>query len=213
MPILIDYGRATANPELGRIHYHFYPKPDQPLIYASWFLRIEVPNEKSSTNFILEPVTDIPASIAMEDFYQRAVHAASSMGDGMEEILKEQIPISETHHIAIERATDGHYVVRKCPNGTWFRGKSIDLQRGYGSFVVPGELEELALGPVNHVIFVIHGIGEAMWSRDDVTYTGSLAQDITGFRHVMQKRQVNEWKRTCDRAKRQKYVKSEIRGW
>jgi hypothetical protein len=204
IPILIDYGRATANPELGLIHFHFYPKPDQKLICATWFIRSEDPKDKS--RYILEPITDIPTTFAIEDLYQQAAHAASSMGNGMDEVLKEQVPISENHHAAVEKSSDGHYVVRKIPNGNWFRGKSVDLQRGYGSYLVPGELEEMALGPVNHVIFVIHGIGEAMWSREDVTYTGSLVEDITHFRRVMQKRQVDEWKVACDQAKKQKYV-------
>ena len=201
-PILIDYGRATANPELGLIHYHFYPKPDQPLIYASWFLRLEDPKDK--TRHILEPFTNVPATVAIEELYQQAVLAASSMGDGIDELLEEKVPIGENHHAAIERATDGHYVVRKIPNGNWFRGNSVDLQRGYGSYQVPGEKEELALGPVDHVIFVIHGIGEALWSREDVTYTGSLVQDITNFRLVMQKRQVDEWKLACEQSKKER---------
>lgn len=208
-PILIDYGRATANPELGLIHHHFYPKPDQKLISATWFLKTEDPKDKS--RYILEPITDVPTTIAIEELYQQAAHAASSMGSGMDEMLKEQVPISENHHVAVERSTDGHYVFRKIPNGTWFRGKSTDLQRGYGSYTLPGEAEEAILGPVDHVIFVIHGIGEAMWSREDVTYTGSLVQDITSFRHVMQKRQVEECKIACGRARKQKYVERGIR--
>jgi hypothetical protein len=201
---LIDYGRATANPELGLIHYHYYPKPDQTLVSATWFSRSEDPKDKART--ILEPITDIPITTAIEELYQHAAHAASAMGNGIDQVLKEEVPISETHHAAVERSSDGHYIIRKVPNGNWFRGKSIDLQRGYGSYHVPGELDESTLGPVNHVIFVIHGIGEAMWSREDVTYTGSLVDDVTNFRHGMQKRQVDEWKLACDTAKKRRYV-------
>lgn len=205
--VLIQYGRATAEPDIGVIKYNYYPRPVQQLISASWFVRLEDPKDKQ--RHILEPITDVPTTMAIEELYQHAVHAASSLGDGIDNILKEQVPISEDHHVAVERSSDGHYLLRKIPNGTWFRGRGYDLQRGYGSYTVPGEEEEAQLGPVKHLIFVVHGIGEAMWSREDVTYTGSLIDDITNYRLIMQKRQVAEWKKEREQAQKERYVGAE----
>jgi hypothetical protein len=141
--------------------------------------------------------------MAIEELYQQAVYAASSLGSGLEALLKEQVPITKDHHASVQRSSDGHYVLRKIPNG-WFKGRSYDLQRGYGSYILPGEEEEALLGPVQHLIFVVHGIGEAMWSREDVTFSGSLIDDIANYRLIMQKRQVTDWKKECEQAHKEK---------
>ena len=201
-PVLIEYGRAMADPDFGTIKYHYYPKADQPMISATWFIRIEDPKDKQK--HVLEPITDVPTTMAIEELYQQAIQAASSLGNGIDTVLQEQIPIADDYHVAVQKSGDGHYVIRKIPNGTWFRGKSFDLQRGYGSYTLPGEDEEAQLGPVQHLIYVVHGIGEAMWSREDITFTGSLIDDITNYRLVMQKRQVAEWKKECQQARRQR---------
>jgi hypothetical protein len=200
--ILIEYGRATAIPDVGVIKYNYYPKAIQQLTSATWFIRLEDPKDKQ--RHILEPITDVPTTMAIEELYQQAVHAASSLGNGIEKVLTVQVPISPDHHVAVQRSSDGHYVLRKVPNGTWFRGRGQDLQRGYGSYTAPGEEQESQLGPVKHLIFVVHGIGEAMWSREDVTFTSSLVDDITNYRLIMQKRQVAEWKKECEHAHKEK---------
>lgn len=202
-PVLIEYGRATADPDFGTIKYNYYPKADQQLTSATWFIRSEDPKDKN--RFLLTPITDVPTTMAIEELYQQAVYAASSLGSGLDELLKEQVPISNDHHVAVQRSSDGHYLLRKVPNG-WFGGRSFDLQRGYGSYATEGEEEEALLGPVKHLIFVVHGIGEAMWSREDVTFTGSLIEDVTNYRLIMQKRQVADWKKACERANKEKYV-------
>jgi hypothetical protein len=201
--ILIEYGRATANTDVGVIKYNYYPKAIQQLTSATWFIRLDDPKDKQ--RHILEPITDVPTTLGIEELYQQAVHAASSLGNGIDTILTEQVPVSQNEHVAVQRS-DGHYVLRKIPNGSWFRGRTYDLQRGYGSYTAPGEEEESQLGPVKHLIFVVHGIGEAMWSREDVTYTGSHIRDITNYRLTMQKRQVAEWKKECETAQKEKYV-------
>lgn len=172
------------------------------MVSATWFVRLEDPKDKQ--RHILEPITDVPTTVAIEELYQQAIHAASSLGSGIDTVLQEQIPIADDYHVAVQKSGDGHYLLRKIPNGTWFRGKSLDLQRGYGSYTLPGEEDEAQLGPVQHLIYVVHGIGEAMWSREDVTFTGSLIEDITNYRLVMQKRQVAEWRKGCEQARKQR---------
>jgi hypothetical protein len=96
---------------------------------------------------------------------------------------------------------DEKIVMRKCGTG-WF-GKSYDLQRGYGAYKVEGEEEEEMLGPVKHLLFVVHGVGEAMLSREDIRIE-SFANQMARTRLALQKRQVDEWKRNCETAKQRK---------
>ena len=52
---------------------------------------------------------------------------------------------------------------RKCPRRNFLSLSSLkgstELHRGYTEYVIEGEEEEVALGAVNHLIFVIHGVG------------------------------------------------------
>jgi len=101
--------------------------------------------------------------------------------------------------VEVQKHGVDHYVMKKVPNG-WF-AKSYTLQRGHGSYVSEGEEEELALGPVNHVVFVVHGIGEAWFSKDKTT---SMVETMDQLRLVFQKRQVADWKKKCDAAKKKR---------
>jgi hypothetical protein len=202
---LIEGGRATADPEFGVMRFNFFTRPEMALTSATWFLK-EDPKDHGSGNKLaaLIPLADKDAA-AVEVLYQKAIYAASSLGTGIDPILKEEVPIEEKYSIKVEKSSDGHhYLMRKSPKA-WF-GKSYDLQRGYGSYTVEGEIEEETLGPVRHLIFVVHGIGEAMFSRDDFTYTSSLFEDVTHVRLTMQKRQIAEWEKACELAKKEKYV-------
>ena len=91
--------------------------------------------------------------------------------------------------------------MRKCSKA-WF-GKSFDLQRGYGAYTVEGEEDELLMGPVRHVVFVIHGIGEAMWTRDDVSIP-SMVDQMNDVRVAIQRQQVQEWRQKFETAKQKK---------
>jgi hypothetical protein len=202
-PVLIEGGRATADPEFGVIRFNFFARPEMALTSATWFLK-EDPKDHGGKVGTLIPLADKDAA-AVEELYQKAIYAASSLGKGIDPILKEEVPIEATYNIRVEKSSDGnHYIMRKSPKA-WF-GKSYDLQRGYGSYTVEGEEEEETLGPVRHLIFVVHGIGEAMFSRDDFTYTSSLFEDVTHVRLTMQKRQIAEWEKACELAKKEKYV-------
>jgi hypothetical protein len=199
--VLIDGGRATADPVEGTIRYNFYRRADQVLTSATWFLKEVIDNNKKLP--LLIPMSNVDAK-TVEDLYQRAVYAASSFGDGIQTILKEEVDLEEeTYRARVVKSGDGNYVVQKSLKG-WF-GKSYDLQRGFGSYVVQGEEDELTLGPVKDVIFVVHGIGEALWSRDDVMVT-SLVDQMHQVRLDVNRRQVVEWKKRCEASKKQKYV-------
>jgi hypothetical protein len=198
-PVLIEGGRATADPEFGVMRFNFFARPEMALTSATWFLK-EDPKDHGGSGKVatLIPLTDKDAA-AVEELFQKAIYAASSLGKGIDPILKEEVPIEENYNVRVEKSSDGHhYLMRKSPKA-WF-GKSYDLQRGYGSYTVEGEEEEETLGPVRHLIFVVHGI------RDDFTYTSSLFEDVTSVRLTMQKQQIAEWEKACELAKKEKYV-------
>jgi hypothetical protein len=197
-PVLIQGGRATAHPDIACIEFNFTNRPPKALMSATWFYK-DIDDNKQP---ILIPLGEKDAA-AVEDLYQLAVQEASSLGNGIDPLLKEELPIDDKYHIMLQKTSEG-LAMRKLPTG-WF-GKSLDLQRGYGSYVVEGEYEEELLGPVSDLIFVIHGIGEAMWSRENFTMSTSLIEDVTIMRLEMQKRQVAEWKRKCEAAKKKKWV-------
>jgi hypothetical protein len=200
-PVLIEGGRATADVDFGVIRANFVARPLRALESATWFVVTEQKKDPATGKMrpVLEPMVDNEAE-KTEELYQKAVYAASSLGTGIDPILSEKAHLEGTeYHVEVVKDS-GTYKLQKCPNG-WF-GKSFDLQRGYGAYMVEGEEEELSLGPVRHVVFVVHGIGEAMWSRDDFTMAPSLIEHTDNMRLSTQRRQIAEWKKKCEAAKK-----------
>ena len=81
----------------------------------------------------------------------------------------------------------------------------IELQRGYGMYEVDGEKEEMALGPVGHLLFVIHGIGESFWRREDINQP-SFIEQIDNLREAVHKTQYESWKKECQKVVKDRYV-------
>jgi hypothetical protein len=159
-----------------------------------------VKEEKSSKEFILLPMSTEDATL-VEELYQRAVASASSLGDGIDSVLQEEAMLNDDKYKIIVMKTGSIFKMKKKPKG-WL-GSSYDLQRGYGHYEVEGEEEEMALGPVRHLVFVIHGIGEAMWSRNYVDF--SLSNEVNRTRLAIQRKQLVEWKKECEKAKKTGY--------
>jgi hypothetical protein len=193
--VVIEHGRATADPEFGRIRSNYF-ESEMILTSATWFMKKEDENDKKKTQLI--PMEDNDAQVA-EQLYQNAIYAASSFGEGIESIDQHYPLFEEKYRVELQKQ-NGQYLIRKVPTG-WF-DKSIDLQRGYGAYKIEGEEEEDLLGPVSHVVFVVHGIGEAMFAKEDVKFTLSMREEMTNFRLMMQKRQVVAWKKACEVAKK-----------
>ena len=45
-------------------------------------------------------------------------------------------------------------------------------------------------------MFVVHGIGESMWSKKEVTISPSLIQIVNDSRIMIQRRQLDDWKKS-----------------
>ena len=202
--VLIEGGRATADPVNGVIRYNFYDSPKRQLTSATWFMK----EEKSSKEFVLLPMPTEDATV-VEELYQRAVAATSSLADGIDSVLQEEAMLNDDKYKIIVMKYGNIFKMKKKPRG-WF-GASYDLQRGYGHYEIEGEEEEIALGPVRHLVFVIHGIGEAMWSRNYVDL--SLNYEVNRTRLAIQRKQLAEWKKECEKAKKTGYGQASRSSW
>jgi hypothetical protein len=192
--VLIEGGRATADPINGRIRFNFDSTPQRQLTSATWFTK----EERKSKEFVLVPMSEEDAT-QVEELYQRGVQATSSLGEGIDKVLKEERMLQDEEHKVVVMRSGNLLSMKKKPKG-WF-GATTELQRGYGPYTVDGEEDEETLGPVRHLVFVIHGIGEAMWSREDV----GVSSHRTGINHqraAIQQQQVKEWKKACEKAKK-----------
>jgi hypothetical protein len=197
--VYIEGGRTTADPEKNVLHYNFHRGPDRELCSAVWFVR-----EEKGKEVVLQPVTDVADSVKMEALYQKAVEATSSLGQGIASILSEPATVLQDGASSIQLHKSGKALqMRKIPAG-WFNKMNAQvLQRGYGQYEVLGEETEMALGPVKHLVFVVHGIGEALFSKNESKsmIAGVLDQTHT-LRRDLQRKQLEGWKKERDKAEK-----------
>jgi len=201
--ILIEGGRAIADPKNGTIRFNFVSRPETKLMSATWFTKEEKKNQKE---FILHPLPEAD-SWQVELLYQNAVRASSSLGEGLDEILKEEVILeSEPKYRVCVVSNGGLLSMRKRPLKSTFLGfgeLQVFLQRGYGQYTIEGEDDENALGDITHAIFVIHGIGEAMWNRDEVS-TMSMVEELDLLRMTVNKKKLMAWRDECKKCEKQK---------
>jgi len=200
--VFIEGGRATADPKNGTIRYNFINRPQTILMPATWFTR----EEKSSKEFVLHPLPEMD-SWQVELLYQNAVRASSSLGEGIEDILKEEVILESDPNFKVMLCRNGGVLSLKKRQKTsgFFSlgGPQFTLQRGYGAYSVEGEDDDNSLGPLTHVVFVIHGIGEAMWSREDVD-TLCMSEECDRMRANISKKKVATWREECKKCEKAK---------
>jgi hypothetical protein len=201
--VLVEGGRATAKPGQGKLSYNFLKgrAAEQALDYATWFVVQEEKKQTDNKEVLshLQPIFHKQDSEAIEALYQSAIQASSTLGKGIASVLKDEVLLSDETTVKVVKQADGRLSLKKTPKGSWqlFSNSSL-LQRGYGEYHVPGEDTELLLGPVRHLVFVVHGIGEALFSREDVTQFPSLVETLHQTRASIQEKQVAEWRRHPD---------------
>jgi len=200
--VYIEGGRSTADPVNGTVQHNFFRGAERTLVKAVWFIL----EEKSSSVTLLTPTASPSDQDKIEELYQKAVQAGSSLGTGIASVLDQHVLLSDESKVMVVKSSGGTVSMKKVPNG-WF-SSHLDLQRGYGEYTVEGEDNEMALGPVKHLCFVVHGIGEALFSRDDFkisrfsTPIASIISNMNKTRISIQKRQVDDWKKQCAAAVR-----------
>ncbi len=154
---------------------------------------------------ILYPVTNTTDVHRIETFYQQQIRAVpDDTTESRNSPADQEIEIDQgTYKVQVQHSKKNDTLsLRKVPNEKgWTLSNllikpSFTFQRGYPTYQVMGEAMEMALGPVRHVVFVIHGIGEALFHRTDIQITGMI-QQATQLRMVLQKKQYTKWQKQC----------------
>lgn len=211
--INIEGGRCKADPILNRMYYNFIRGVEREMIAAIWFIRTKKDDSKSSSSaggstgtstsksdYTLQPISvSSNDSKKIENLYQRAIAATSSFGVGIDSLLREEVLLDDNESKVILHRSGDTICMKKVPlkGSSWLSSfTSNTLQRGYGQYVVFGEENENLLGPVTHLIYIVHGIGEAFFARDDISITG-IVENIDSLRLALQQKQIDEWKKEC----------------
>lgn len=160
----------------------------------------------------LEPVLPLYDCLAIESLYRKVVSSTGSLSSNkrkLQEVLKYEVMLNDEKNpgkykarVILGKSTNNSekFSMRKQETGFTFSNimsNGVLLQRGYSKYTVDGEEEELMLGPPNHLVFVIHGIGETMWSAS-ANYVPSLKGEVNKLRKNMQSEQVALWKKCCE---------------
>lgn len=194
--VYVESGRATVNLKTMTLTYNFFNYPPRKVCQASWFV---MKNQKGA--YEIEPILPFDDGLKIEALYQKALKAFSTLGKGKEEVMLEEIVLSSDgeEKVTVNKSGDTISLRKKPVSGVTSLLKKGELvQRGFGDYAIEGEEEENILGPVQHLIFVIHGIGETLWTKPSNDMS-SLKDEINRLRQTMQKKQVDNWKKACDR--------------
>ena len=193
--ILLESGRVTADLDARRSHYNFWNGQRRSLLGAAWFTRME-----RDGDVVLHPLSEIDGE-RVEQLYQRAVAASSSLSNAsLGDVLKESIDLEDERGFKVVIVKVGRTLTMKKKSTSLF-GPSFNVQRGYGACSVPGEDDEVCLAPTRHLFFVIHGIGEAMWSRDDCSVPGVIASTDQA-RNGINRKLAEAWRTECKRCEK-----------
>jgi hypothetical protein len=144
-PVLIEGGRSTVSN--GRISYNFVRGAEREVDYATWFI-------------VDEENGPIPIFNKQDAEQIEALYQAADKADHIQEILDKDVVLQDGQYKAkvVKLNSNGtKLAMRKVPTG-WI-GTRYQLQRGYGAYDGPVDYDTM-LGPVRHLVFVIHGIGE-----------------------------------------------------
>lgn len=196
--VVIECGRASADIENGVIRYNFYNAPLRKLCSSTWFTK-----EGDDKDIKLTPIYSEKDEALIEGFYQEALQASTSPAK-LNEFLKNEVQLVDKKGYKIYLVKNGDKIsIRRKNTSILSLEGYVDLQRGYGEYQVFGEMEELALGPVTSLVFVIHGIGEALWSREDVMIPG-MVESCESMRATINKKLYDSWMESKQRAERAK---------
>ncbi len=221
----IEFGRATADLKNNIIRYNFYNSPTRLLTSAIWYKVVDSSKLKSSGNNesgngsgnqnradesgaeyndkidYLIPITSRVDEELIEKLYKEGADNKSwSKKEAIEYYKKREIELKDddTSKVYVG-SSKGLLRMRKRSKGIISLSGYTDLQRGFGDYIVDGEKEECALGPVKHLSFIIHGIGEAMWKK---TMIAGLIDEINIVRATVTKKMYKAWKKKCKKCER-----------
>lgn len=207
--VLIECGRETADLTNSVVRYNFYDNLSaKKLGSAIWFQKISNGESTLSSSknekYTLVPITDKNDETLIESLFQKGV-AAQKTGkrNVLESVLKKEVVLKDddAYKVYISMSNGGTLTMRKKSTKLISLEGFTELQRGYGDYIVDGEEEECALGPVRHLSFIIHGIGEAMWSKED-SGVNSLVDEVNTLRTTVHKKMYSDWQQDCKKCEK-----------
>mmetsp|Transcript_19522 Transcript_19522/g.39026 ORF Transcript_19522/g.39026 Transcript_19522/m.39026 type:complete len:667 (+) Transcript_19522:141-2141(+) len=218
--ILVEFTRATADVKLGLLRYNFWDQQPKTLAASRWFYTdpngkrppqpldvedddaVEEVYQRGLKSGIGPDVSSFERSfkttynggksykVVLAEVQEGAVKASSSFPPDPTAQLPPPPPPSSSNKV---------YTLKMKPIGVQnIFSPDLQLQRGYGEYRVEGEAEEVLLassGPAKEILFVIHGIGELVWSKTEVSFVPSMIEQMAELRTDIQRRQVKDWKK------------------
>eukprot|EP00536_Pseudo-nitzschia_multiseries_P005891 jgi/Psemu1/286085/fgenesh1_pg.120_\ len=181
--VFIEEKRKIAHPENNIITTSFKAirRPVQELTSCTWF----VVEQENGNDPQLTPMPDEDAEVAEQMYQKLAAALRKGKHSEVNAIMNKREDLENGGYLVVEFS--GEYEIKKQPG-------NLPLQRGHGCL----KKEEVKLGPVNHVVFVVHGIGEAWFSRDTMP---SMVEQMDKFRVTFRERQIAHWKKERDVAR------------
>lgn len=198
-PVHIEGGRATADPVANLVFDNFVRGPQRSLCDAVWFVRDQKEggsNKKDHAAGTLWPVVNRDDEDKMESLYKNAVIL---LNEGVENIGDACPSVTLSNQATVRVVQQGRHIFLRQTAAGWF-GNTQMLQRGYGPYTVEGEADEVALGPVTSLVFIIHGIGEKYFTRETQTHLPSLLEQTGQTRRALYKHQAAAHARACEAA-------------
>ena len=194
----IEGGRATADPVANVIFENFVRSTQRTLCHAAWFI-VDEETKKSKKETLLWPITEQADEDKIETLYQNAIILINE--GTVTDIQDASPPVTLSTKATVRVVVQGKEIFLRQSAPGWF-GHTQVLQRGYGPYIVSGEQEELALGPVRSLAIVVHGIGEKYFTSGSQTAFPSLLDQTHTMRIALQKQQLQAHERDCEAAKK-----------
>jgi len=144
----ISYGRRKVDLKTLVSTTTYWDSPPQPVCYSSWF---------TTKNGVVTGALSPSEAATCEALYLQGVDPSKNLYDLPGPEGRKIVVTEDPHNLTV-------YTLKLRLQG--FFTSDVQLQRGFCDYTVPGEIEEDALGPLRKVIFVVHGIGENLWSKE-----------------------------------------------
>ncbi|GMI10514.1 hypothetical protein TrVE_jg12697 [Triparma verrucosa] len=213
-----DYTRTTATPSLSTLKSNYWDAPPKTLTKSTWFYLDPTSSKRPpqplhpDDDFKVEemyrtlnakPIEGVGEGVELEKSY----NGGKKYRAVLEEVLgaasqTQPLPTNPTSAASAPPPpplllAGKVYTLKLKPVGLKNTFSStLQLQRGYGPYSYPGEAEESRLsshGPPKEIIFVIHGIGELVWSKTEVTFVPSMIEQMNTLRIDIHKRQLKDY--------------------
>ena len=186
--IIIQFGRYTANVKDRWMQAYYWKENRWPIVRGTWFWKESIegilcPFGEADADTIEEAIMDI--SSGKEEGPIDCELVDTDIVAGTVQFVREVV-LQTTKGSQIDNKSDDSAMVprivitfalyRVCDpsNPSTSRTERLEVFRGYPTEWVPLSEEKLDYSEVSHLVFAVHGIGEALYNRQNDPYMGSM---------------------------------------